>query len=213
MYLSRLTLNPRSFAARRDLSSAYELHATLCRAFAAPDQVVPKFLWRLELPQKSTLPTVLVQSAEPPDWEAFATDKFRDYFAERPEAKPIPFEYLQPNQILRFRLKANPTVTRKDPNNPTKRKRHGLKDVEAQLEWLARQGQKSGFTVVGAMVAKSERVQMLKHKAGNPITVQSVLYEGHLKVNDLETFKQTLVSGLGHAKALGFGLLSVARGG
>jgi len=212
VYLSRLVPNLRSFAARRDLASAYELHASLCRAFAAPDKAVPKFLWRLEPPQKYTLPTVLVQSTGLPGWEAFATDKFKDYFVGLPETKPIPLGHLQSAQMLRFRLKANPTVTRIDPDNPAKRKRHGLKDVETQLEWLSRQGQKGGFTVLGAMVAQSERVQMVKHKGGNPITVQSVLYEGHLKVTDLETFRQTLASGLGHAKALGFGLLSVARG-
>lgn len=212
MYLSQLMLNPRSFAARRDLASAYELHASLCRAFAAPDQVVPKFLWRLESPQKYVLPTVLVQSADLPDWEVFAADKFRDYFIELPEVKLIPLEHLQLGQVLRFRLKANPTVTKRDSDNPEKRKRHGLKGIEEQLEWLSRQGQRGGFTVRGAMVAQSERAQMVKHKGGNPITVQSVLYEGHLKVADLELFKGALASGLGHAKALGFGLLSVARG-
>ncbi|MEW5935922.1 MAG: type I-E CRISPR-associated protein Cas6/Cse3/CasE, partial [Bacillota bacterium] len=38
-----------------------------------------------------------------------------------------------------------------------------------------------------------------------------VLYEGHLKITDLEVFKRTLATGLGHAKALGFGLLSIAK--
>lgn len=212
MYLSRLTLNPRAFAARRDLSSPYELHATLCRAFAAPGEAVPRFLWRLEPLRRSTLPTILVQSVGVPGWEVLTADAFNGYLAEQPEAKPVPLEHLQPGQILRFRLKANPTVTKRDPDDPAKRKRHGLKGVEEQLEWLARQGQKGGFTVLGALVAHSERVQMVKHKGGSPITVQSVLYEGHLKISDLEPFKAALAAGLGHAKALGFGLLSIARG-
>jgi CRISPR system Cascade subunit CasE len=42
--------------------------------------------------------------------------------------------------------------------------------------------------------------------------LQSVLYEGHLKIADLEAFQQTLAAGLGHAKALGFGLLSIGKG-
>lgn len=212
MLLSRLVLNPRAFAARRDLSSPYELHATLCRAFAAPDEAVPRFLWRLEPPRNRALPTVLVQSADVPGWEVLTADAFSGYLAEQPETKPVPLEHLQLGQILRFRLKANPTVTKRGPDDPAKHKRHGLKDIEAQLEWLTRQGQKGGFTVVGAMVAQSERVQMFKHKGGSPITVQSVLYEGHLKVADLEPFEAALAAGLGHAKALGFGLLSIAKG-
>lgn len=208
MYLSRLQLDPRHKQARTDLANPYELHATLCHAFAEANQTPPRFLWRAE---EGKIPTVLVQSVEMPNWEKL-TQRFPGYFAQRPESKPIPLEHLQPGQVLRFRLRANPTVTRKDPHNPEKRKRHGLKDVEAQLEWLSRQGRKGGFTVLGAMVAQSERVRMFKHTGGSPIVLQSVLYEGHLRITDLEAFKNTLTGGLGHAKALGFGLLSVARG-
>lgn len=39
-----------------------------------------------------------------------------------------------------------------------------------------------------------------------------MLYEGYLRVSDLEAFRRTLASGLGHAKALGFGLLSIGKG-
>ncbi|RIH85411.1 CRISPR-associated endoribonuclease Cse3 [Meiothermus luteus] len=208
MYLSRLQLNPRHKQARTDLANPYQLHATLCWAFAEPNQAPPRFLWRAE---EDKTPTVLVQSIETPNWEKLL-QRFPGYLAHPPEHKPIPLEHLQPGQVLRFRLRANPTVTRKDPENPEKRKRHGLKKVEEQLEWLRRQGQKGGFEVLGAMIAQSERVRMHKHTEGPPIVLQSVLYEGHLKITDLERFKKTLASGIGHAKALGFGLLSIAKG-
>jgi len=184
------------------------MHATLCHAFAEPEQTPPRFLWRAE---EGKTPTVLVQSIETPNWEKL-TQRFPGYFSQRPESKPIPLEHLQSGQVLRFRLRANPTVTRKDPQNPQKSKRHGLKEVEEQLEWLSRQGRKGGFAVLGAMVAQSERVKMFKHTGGSPIVLQSVLYDGHLRITDLEAFKNTLTGGLGHAKALGFGLLSIARG-
>lgn len=209
MYLSRLQLDPRSKQARTDLASPYELHATLCHAFAGPNQTPARFLWRAEV---GKIPIVLVQSAGMPDWEKLAR-RFPGYFAQPPASKPIPLEHLQPAQVLRFRLRANPTVTKKDPNNPDskKRKRHGLKTLEEQLEWLHRQGAKGGFSVLGAMVVQSERVRMYKHDGSGPIVLQSVLYEGHLKITDLEVFKHTLAAGLGHAKALGFGLLSIAK--
>lgn len=210
MFLSKLILDLRSKQARTDLASPYQLHATLCRAFAPENQRPPRFLWRLE---EGKSPQVLVQSAEAPDWQVLL-QRFPGYFAQPPQSKPIPLEHLQPAQILRFRLKANPTVTKRDPADPEgkKRKRHGLKDVEEQLQWLHRQSQKSGFTVLGAMVAGSERVKIYKHDGRSPIVIQSALYEGHLKITELETFKQTLATGLGHAKALGFGLLSIGKG-
>ncbi|MDX2007840.1 MAG: type I-E CRISPR-associated protein Cas6/Cse3/CasE [Meiothermus sp.] len=201
MFLSKLVLNPGSKQARTDLASPYQLHATLCRAFVPKDQISPRFLWRLE---EIKTPQVLVQSPESPNWEILF-QRFPGYFAQAPGSKPLPLEHLQPAQTLRFRLKANPTVTKQS-------KRHGLKEMAEQLEWLNRQGEKGGFRVLGAMVAQSERVKMHKHASGSPIVVQSVLYEGHLKIADLESFKRTLATGLGHAKALGFGLLSVAKG-
>ncbi|MER3481126.1 MAG: type I-E CRISPR-associated protein Cas6/Cse3/CasE [Meiothermus sp.] len=208
MYLSRLQLDPRCKQARTDLASPYQLHATLCHAFAEPNQTPPRFLWRAE---EGKIPTVLVQSVETPNWEKL-TQRFPGYFAQRPESKPIPLEHLQPGQVLRFRLRANPTVTRKDPQNPEKRKRHGLKSVEEQLEWLHRQGARGGFDLLGAMVVQSERVRMFKHTRDGEIVLWAVLYEGYLRVSDLEAFRRTLASGLGHAKALGFGLLSIGKG-
>lgn len=208
MYLSRLQLDPRCKQARTDLASPYQLHATLCHAFAEPNQTPPRFLWRAE---EGKIPTVLVQSVVRPNWEKLA-QRFPGYFTQKPESKPIPLEHLQPGQVLRFRLRANPTVTRKDPQNPEKRKRHGLKSVEEQLEWLHRQGAKGGFDLLGAMVVQSERVKMFKHTRDDEIVLWAVLYEGYLKIADLEAFKRTLASGLGHAKALGFGLLSIGKG-
>ena len=212
MYLSQLHLDRNHKQARTDLSSPYQLHATLCHAFQKPEhpvsgeskeraRTVEPFLWRLE---DGKSPLVLVLSSTLAQWEKLG-QRFPNYFAQSPESKPLPLEQLQPAQTLRFRLKANPTVTKQG-------KRHGLKEVEEQLEWLSRQGDKGGFRVLGAMVAQSERVKMYKHEKGEPIVVQSVLYEGHLKITDLELFKHTLAAGLGHAKALGFGLLSIAKG-
>jgi CRISPR system Cascade subunit CasE len=211
VYLSKLLLDVRFKQARVDLASPYQLHATLCWAFRKADRpaeglseqrgrTVEPFLWRLE---EGKTPQVLVQSSTSPNWETLV-GRFPGYFQGSPEAKPLPLEHLQPTQTLRFRLRANPTVTKGG-------KRHGLKEVEEQLEWLHRQGQKGGFAVLGAMVVQSERVKIYKHAGGNPIVVQSVLYEGHLKITDLEPFKTTLRDGLGHAKALGFGLLSIVK--
>lgn len=108
MYLSRLLLDPRHKQARTDLANPYQMHATLCHAFAEPEQTPPRFLWRAE---EGKTPTVLVQSIETPNWEKL-TQRFPGYFSQRPESKPIPLEHLQSGQVLRFRLRANPTVTK-----------------------------------------------------------------------------------------------------
>ena len=222
MYLSKLTLNPRHPQARRDLANPYSMHATLCWAFRKPGvsepppgkswergKTVDPLLWRLEQGLHEAF--LLVQSHALPDWQAL--------FARHPgyavldEKSPKPFEpALKPGQLLRFRLRANPTVT-KFIAKEGKKMRLGLVKLEDQLAWLHRQGERYGFSVPGAMVSSSERVKARKPKKdgdeGSVITLQSVTYDGHLRVDEPEAFLRALQGGLGHAKALGFGLLSI----
>lgn len=56
------------------------------------------------------------------------------------------------------------------------------------------------------------QAQMLRgnQHGGNGIRVFSVLYDGMLTVLDPDLFRRALQSGVGHGKALGLGLLSVA---
>jgi CRISPR system Cascade subunit CasE len=47
-------------------------------------------------------------------------------------------------------------------------------------------------------------------KKGNRIAVHAVQFDGVLEATDKEAFRKTLVTGIGHAKALGLGMLSIA---
>ena len=215
MYLSKLSLDPRSKEARRDVANPYDMHATLCRAFGLT-HADTRFLWRLE-EAPNGFPIVLVQSVGEAQWHVLSrSDAFEGYFLRSPQQGVLPLEHLQLGQTLRFRLKANPTVTRDG-------KRIGLykpcdllgcKNDEAEWMpgWLERQANKGGFELLQIGLGATERVRFFKHKGGNPITLQSALFDGHLKITDLGTFKQMLEVGIGKAKGLGFGLLSVAKG-
>ncbi|MFN5745424.1 MAG: type I-E CRISPR-associated protein Cas6/Cse3/CasE [Methylococcaceae bacterium] len=73
MLLTRIHLDPRNRRAHRDLADPYQMHATLCRAFAGQDKKCPpgSFLWRLETETDAQhRPRLLVQSAAMPNWEA-----------------------------------------------------------------------------------------------------------------------------------------------
>lgn len=118
MFLSKLTLDPGHPQARWDLSSPYEMHRTLVRAYADDSQMLPpRFLWRLESrrlePSSITPPSavLLVQSDVPADWSAL--DVQPDYALEILDNKPVNLEKLiTDGGYCRFRLLANPTVTR-----------------------------------------------------------------------------------------------------
>jgi CRISPR system Cascade subunit CasE len=205
MYLSRLTLDPLHPQGRRDLSSRYEMHRTLVRAFA-PDVHSPpaRFLWRLESNLSAPSAAVLlVQSETLADWSVLAA--FPGYALEILGNKPVDLERLiQTESRFRFRLHANPTVTRQG-------KRFGLLREAEQVAWLDRQGQKSGFALISCLRTGNERIRIRQNGTGRTITVETVLFEGVLESLNAEALRSAVGHGLGHGKAWGLGLFSLAR--
>lgn len=221
MLLHRIHLDPRCKEVRRDLSDPYQLHSTLCRAFSGPSTKCREgeFLWRLEAPADSErYPHVLVQSRAIPDWNGInvrgwltKADPAVDLYAR------LKLDVLGSGQRFRFRLRANPSVTRAG-------KRLGLLRVEGQEKWLERKGQQHGFSLpklasfdfsessrerVDVRVSE-ERMLHGEQRSGNGIRVFSALFDGMLIVTEPEKFRTALQTGIGHGKSLGLGLLSVA---
>lgn len=203
MFLTRLTLDPRSRDARRDLSDPYEMHRTLTRAFAAAAETKPpRFLWRLEPTGNSWAhPVILVQSTAKPDWND--NNFLPNYLSRVAEIKEVSYEtMIVENRRFRFRLLANPTVTRKG-------KRYGLAGESEQLAWFARQGEKHGFEIEAVIVSASDVLD--SSREGRHIIIQRVRFEGVIRSHNAKSLKQAVVGGIGPAKAFGCGLLSLAR--
>ncbi len=223
MFLHRLHLNSRNREARRDLADPYELHSTLCRAFSSPEEACPPnaFLWRLE-PEADPEghPRILVQSRDLPRWDRIEVP---GWFARDPDpavnlVHRLALEKLLVGNRFRFRLRANPCVMREG-------KRLGILRQDAQEAWILRKGKdQHGFTVpvlasfdldeAGPQRAdvRISQEQMLRgrQRSGHEIRVFSALYDGTLTVTDPARFREALQSGIGHGKAMGLGLLSVA---
>lgn len=220
MFLHRIHLDPRCREARRDIADPYQFHSTLCRAFSAPDEKCPagEFLWRLEPESNSSgAPRILIQSKAMADWSRIGV---HGWLASADPAvnleERLRLDSLKSGQRFRFRLRANPCVTRD-------RKRLGLMQLEDQEKWIARKGKQHGFSLPNLASfdfseSPSDRIdvrisqeQMLRGKqhTGNGIRVYSVLYDGILTVTEPDKFKNALQSGIGHGKVMGLGLLSV----
>ena len=222
MRLFRIHLNPRCKEARRDLADPYQLHATLCRAFFPQETPCPpgSLLWRLE-PETDAAgrARVLIQSRETPDWSRIPVS---DWLAQDEPGKLLAFDAVQAGQSFRFRLRANPCKS-------VAGKRQGLVHPDAQRAWLARKGEQHGFALPESATpdyfdfmqspqacaypdvrVSHESLLTGRQHSGNTIRVYSVLFEGRLTVSDTDLFKSALVSGIGHGKALGLGLLSIA---
>jgi CRISPR system Cascade subunit CasE len=220
MLLHRIHLNPRSREARRDLADPYQFHSTLCRAFSGPESKCPpgEFLWRLEPESdQSGRPRILVQSRSLPNWAGLPANWLDEAEPSINLHDRLRLDTLKAGQCFRFRLRANPCVTRNG-------KRLGLLRREEQEDWLVRKGERHGFSLPqstsvdfsGYSTARADvwisQELMLRGRqhSGNGIRIFSVLYDGFLRVTKPEVFRITLQAGIGHGKALGLGLLSVA---
>lgn len=202
MHLTRLWLDPLAPQARRDLADPYDMHRTLVRAFVADEaQTPPRFLWRLEASSAWRDPQLIVQSNQPGNWNWL--DEMAGYLRQPVETKAVAIDtLLQPDARCRFRLLANPTVTREG-------KRYGLISEEAQLAWLSRQGERLGFHVKMALVTAND--MLVSRKGQVRIQLQRALFEGVLQVRDVAALADAVQAGIGPGKAFGCGLLSLAR--
>lgn len=237
-YLSRLIIDPRHPASRRDLSDCYQLHRTVLGAFPeVPDSASVRarfgLLYRLEpLERASQLLRLLVQSQVAPDWSHLPAR----YLGPDPDGRGNPavrlvaeeFERISPGTRLIFRLRANPTRRLSDRapgrEDPLVGKRVALLREKEQLAWLARKGEQHGFRLLAttanpelpdARAAVLETARGRRPIAGStaspmPLRFGAVLFEGRLEVSDSTRFREALEHGIGSGKAFGFGLLSVA---
>lgn len=219
MYLSRIHLNLRCREVRRDLADPYQLHATLCRAFCPSGEKCPpgEFLWRLEPECESTVcPRVLVQSRGVPDWQGIGVNGWLAKVDPEIDLKTrLRLDALASGRCFRFRLRANPCVTRNG-------QRLGLLRQEDQEAWIVRKGEQHGFSLPRAapfdftetprqrVDVRISQEQFLRGKqhSGNILRVFSVLFDGMLTVTDPDKFRLGLLSGIGHGKVMGLGLLS-----
>ncbi len=218
MYLSQLTLNFRSREARRDAGDDYQMHSTLARlfngttkaeherdlagsAFAQKERV----LFRIERYTGDRLVRVLIQSYEEPNFSKLPVG----FCAMPPQVRSDYSDKLialRSGQVLRFRLRANPTVKRQG-------KRWGLREPDQQQAWLVRKLREAGAELMDCCFMPHEIVLSHKHKAvaTEPRqTLLSVMFEGILRVTDPSALRIAVENGIGSAKGYGFGLLSLA---
>ena len=203
MYLSRLAFNPRSRRVYGALRDAYRTHAMLSRAF--PPGLQSRMLFRTEPSRFTDISGIvlLVQSVYPPDWGFLASEFGGAVSFQAKEVSPA----FRRGQLLRFRLRANPTVKRDG-------KRFGLIGDGDQILWLKRKGERGGFEIEPEnILAVDEGHLRAVKRTGDTrhvIRVKTVLFEGILTVADPDVFSTSIEGGVGPAKGIGCGLLSLA---
>lgn len=218
MYLSRLQLNVRSREAQRDLGNVHNMHRRVMSAF--PDdqpsgaRQAMATLYRLDSDHRGGV-SLLVQSLTEPNWAKLPADYLVDLRGDNPAVSRLDLLLSQVAvaRVYRFRLRANPT-RRIRTGTDEAGKRVEVTGFETLCQWFSRKANQSGFVPNagewGSSLVVTEEGKVLGHRGGGRLTFGSVLFEGQLKVSDVDAFKRTVEGGIGSAKAFGFGLLSIA---
>ncbi|MHB8202499.1 MAG: type I-E CRISPR-associated protein Cas6/Cse3/CasE [Desulfomonilaceae bacterium] len=223
---------PDDFSMQQHLTAkpSHEVHEATLKDVHAPRDGNQGFLYRIDPQLGCGRAVILIQSAVEPDWD-YAFQNARHLLAVPPEVKPFNPRF-QLNQRLRFRILANPVrkISKKSLDFTGKlfEKRWIGKDVPVPTvdldKWLQRRAEpvwsapknsedkqsRPGFRLAEITEIRSGYIYVNKGLGRDGTRrLRSVRYEGILVVTDADTFRNTLVSGIGPGKAFGFGLLSV----
>ena len=199
----------------RALASPQLLHGAVGKSFHEDSQ---RNLWRIDW--LGDICYLLVLSAARPDFAGIVAQFGHPDSAQNWETKaydPL-LARLQKGQVWRFRLCANPVRSsfreKDDASGRGKVFAHVTQDQQRQ--WLLARAEACGFSLEEDAfdVVHTQWFKFSKGTDGNrKVTLRTAAFEGILTIYDLERFKQTLLSGIGRAKAYGCGLLTVARHG
>lgn len=195
IYLTQILIDKRD-ALQHRLTDSYGWHQALWKSFPAPDGTPRPFLSRVDhygQTYRIYLLSDRVPTVQP--WGQWATR----------EIVPNFLDYTH----YRFDLRANPTVKRVVRNESGERKKNGRRTAiykPDQLDgWLQNKARQHGFEIlnveIGAPVTQYFR---RKNRPGKHVCVD---FRGTLQVQKRDRFKDAFQTGIGPAKAFGFGMI------
>ena len=201
MYLSQILLDLMNRNIMSMLSDIYRLHQFVMSGFREYDNST-RVLFRLEPEIRGDISKLLIQSQVKPVWGPLGDKEKGIVMSGMKEFNPQFFR----GTSYRFRLRANPIVTRKG-------KRYGLIRNEALSDWLKKKEEGIGVTFRAIATIDEGYITGNKKKGESldRVKIKRARFEGILQVVDPGRIREAINSGIGPAKALGCGLLSLAR--
>ncbi|MBF0579752.1 type I-E CRISPR-associated protein Cas6/Cse3/CasE [Erysipelotrichaceae bacterium RD49] len=200
MYLNKIELNTKKTKALLALRNPNLIHGALASHY--PEEPI---LWRIdEIGSKRNL---LLQTEHllsfSPLVEQFGKE---NHGAATVNLQPI-FNLVKEDTQWKFRLKANPVYRTVNKKTGRKAYCHYMNDKD-RLAWLENRSEKNGFKIDSVHISSIQNIRFKRN--GSQVSLAAVTYDGILTVTNQELFLHTLEHGLGHGKAYGLGLLSLA---
>ncbi|RMC51987.1 type I-E CRISPR-associated protein Cas6/Cse3/CasE [Lactobacillus sp. ESL0225] len=214
MYLSRVEIDIANRQKTKDLTQLSAFHNWVEQSF--PDEINNgkklRHLWRIDQLQGKKY--LLLLSENMPDKRQLLRYGVHDTVMIKSYDRLL--NSIKQGQLLQFRLTANPTHTVLQPGIKQGRVVPHI-TVDYQRKWLIERSQKLGFQL-GTTTDKStfdivsRDWPILSYKSGRRLRLSRVTFEGRLRVEDADQFKQALIKGIGREKAFGMGLMTVIPG-
>ena len=217
MYFSKIILKPtanKADYAQTVCSNTYKEHQVLWKLFSDDPQAKRDFIYRYE-PQHNLPSYYIVSKRKPVDNDYLWDIQSKDY-------KPA----LATGQQFAFMLRVNPVITKNGKRHDVvmhlkydkykdKKTRPSSQAIveEAGREWLTKRAELGGFSFDDSSVRIDgyQPNTSGRKKGKKEIRYNTMDFRGILTVIDPEIFTNTLMQGLGKAKAFGCGLMLIRR--
>ena len=221
MMLSRLLLNPQSRDVQRVLGDSHFLHVRVMAMF--PDHVGTAaraalgVLHRLDRSEHGDVLALLVQSKDRPSPArlpvGFLDSRIGDDALATTDLSPV-LEAIEVGAQFRFRLRANATRRIDTKSAPDGSRRNGrrvpVRGDEGRLRWILSRLEANGMHLLGACEQRPDGRS--DGQANHAVrTHEGCVFDGMLQIVEAKRARHALATGIGPAKAYGFGLLSLAR--
>jgi CRISPR system Cascade subunit CasE len=233
-YLSQVWLNPLRAQTQRMLRNPQVLHAAVLGGLSC-QPVTERVLWRVEHESPYRV-GVLVLTESKPSWEHLV-EQGGWPSADEPQALVRPYEPLLHRVVsgaqFAFRLRANPVGTTRHLAKPSAAQQQSLasavrprgirvahRTAAHQLAWLTARIERWGFEILetaagfpDVRLAARKRLVFGKSSRGDSkrrVVIETATYEGRVRVIDEDAARASLLSGVGHARAYGCGLITLA---
>ncbi|MDB4796784.1 type I-E CRISPR-associated protein Cas6/Cse3/CasE [bacterium] len=183
------------------IRDSYDWHQRVWQAFKDRDGQPRDFLIRVDRKEESYRVLILSSSSpSKPDWcpsDCFGTKTIPDSFFNHPR--------------YRFSLLANPTKKIRS-NKAGERTKNGRRvpvtERSELIRWLENKAASGGFSVDTDSLRTIPRGREFFHKGRSAHgTHNAIEFQGEIIVNDPLRFRNTVATGIGSAKAFGFGLI------
>jgi len=217
MYLSRVQIDVNNRQKTKGLTHLGAFHNWVERSFPTEIEAQRhnRHLWRID--QLGNKKYLLILSESTPDTEELERYGVSGTSIIKTYDKLL--DSLQEQQVVQFRLTANPTYT---SANPGKRQGRVVPHItiEQQRQWLVERAEKSGFELLMLKDREANNAHLtfdivsrewpvLHRKTGRSVRLSQVTFEGRLRICDVAMFKKILIMGLGREKAFGMGMMTV----